>query len=76
MDRTRIPKVKWRHFVDHDEEVIWLRVVSGLGNAISSVFACGALKKLFPGYECHYATDEFLNLKEGGEPLRKEREEL
>jgi hypothetical protein len=34
------------------------------------------LKKLFPGYECHYATDEFLNRKEREEPIRKEREEL
>jgi hypothetical protein len=69
-ERTRIGRIGWRHFVDHDEEVIWLRVVTGLGSAISSVFACNALKRLFPHYECHYATDEFLNRKERGEPIR------
>ena len=55
--------IPWRHFVDHEEGVIWVKVHS----AITAMGACTMVKKKYPGYECHYATEAFLDKKEKGE---------
>ena len=56
-------KLPWRYFVDHHESIVWVHVKS----ALMSMGACPSIKKRYPGYECHYATEAFLDKKEKGE---------
>lgn len=58
--KERIP---WRHFVDEEEKVVWVCVRS----AITAMGACTVVKRKYPGYECHYASEAFLDKKESGE---------
>ena len=56
-------KIPWRYFVDHHESIVWCKVE----NWMSACMACPKLKKIYPGYECHYASEAFLDKKEKGE---------
>ena len=56
-------KVPWRHFIDHEDSTIWVHVKS----AITAMGACNSMKKKYPGYECHYASEAFLDKKEQGD---------
>ena len=55
--------IPWRHYVDLDEGVVWVHVKS----AITAMGACTVVKRFYPGYECHYASEAFLDKKEAGE---------
>ena len=56
-------RIPWRHYVDLDEGVVWVHVKS----AITAMGACAVVKRKYPGYECHYASEAFLDKKERGE---------
>ena len=58
--KERIP---WRHFVDEEEKVVWVHVKS----AITAMGACTVVRRKYPGFDCHYASEEFLDKKEKGE---------
>ena len=51
-------KFPWRYYVDEHENVVWCVV----HNYMSAMAACVQLKKMHPGYECHYCTDAFLDV--------------
>ena len=54
-------EVPWRHFVDHKTGNIYVVVHS----AITAMGACKKMKQKYPGYECQYCSDEYLDNLEG-----------
>ena len=56
-------EVPWRHFIDHEDSTIWVHVKS----AITAMGAAAVVKRKYPGYECHYASEAFLDKKEQGD---------
>ena len=61
--KTRYQKIPWRHFIDEENKEIFVVVHS----AITAMGACKRVKQLFPGYECQYASDAFIDKKEKGD---------
>ena len=53
----------WRYYIDEEEMVIWVHVKS----AITAMGACQRMKKKYPGFDCHYCSEPFLDKKENGE---------
>ena len=54
---TRYKSIPWRHFIDEENKEIYVVVQS----AITAMGACTVVRRKFPGYECHYASDAFID---------------
>ena len=54
---TRYKSIPWRHFIDEENKEIYVVVQS----AITALGACTLVRKKFPGSECHYASDAFID---------------
>lgn len=61
----RQSRIRWRHYIDEENKQIYLVVHS----AITAMGACKIAKEVYPGYECSYASDEYLDrlIAEGSE---------
>ena len=49
--------------MDEEEKVVWVHVKSH----ITAMGACTVVRRKYPGFDCHYASEEFLDKKEKGE---------
>ena len=61
MDMRRKRNVPWRYHVDHKTGSIYVVIHS----AITAMGACKRMREMYPGYECSYCSDYYMDKLEG-----------